>query len=140
MREPVNPLHPSANPTMILAPPKSWEQNPVPTFLLAVLHVSSTKHSADYDAVACDTPAQVALRVGDQMNRRIRDAASPDEMKALKRYVDQCPTILRQQLLVAYRGVMRDRGREDADMKTLIAGWSGWVLCMAVQNLSDAMS
>lgn len=65
---------------------------------------------------------QVALRVGDAMNRRIRDAASPDEMKALKRYIDQCPTVLRQQLLVTYRSVMRERGREDVDMKTLIAG------------------
>lgn len=65
---------------------------------------------------------QVALRVGDAMNRRIRDAASPDEMKALKRYIDQCPTLLRQQLLGTYRSVMRERGREDVDMKTLIAG------------------
>ncbi|MEW5303986.1 MAG: hypothetical protein WDW36_006629 [Sanguina aurantia] len=68
-----------------------------------------------------ETLAMVALRVGDHMNRRIRDAVSPDEMRALKCYVDRCPTTLRQQLLVAYRSVMRDRGRADVGMKTLIA-------------------
>ncbi|KXZ53090.1 hypothetical protein GPECTOR_8g81 [Gonium pectorale] len=63
-----------------------------------------------------ETISEIALEVGKFVLPRIRAAASPDELKLLRRYAESCPPPHGPKVLQAYQDALVSRGRDPSSL------------------------